>query len=333
MNVIFFIIWRLLYSTLCLDKESSQQKASHRKARSRFTFSWNWYYVIILVATFVIATVANYDRYNEMYREGPHHFGINFAVAILQYLLMGHDSMINAAEVSLAATCSISLVVIDGVQYLMITHFDALMEWLGFLATIGTNRTSRSVLCLNKLVSGVGSYGWREAWISRMQRSLFSNSEIGDWFQVPTNSIMITNDAMRSEGNGDHRDCDLSWIEIFLKQWRNLAAATRGWYGNHPDLLASEPRVYFSIEAHGVNVNERFYTMKAVDKKVKGRSSDVINFLGRLGRSMLDDGFRPKSEVFTSARGVVSRVTCQLDRPATDALTVVTPYNLPPANV
>ena len=244
---------------------------------------------------------------------------------------MGRDSMINAADVSLSATCSISLVVIDGVQYVMITHFDALMEWLGFLATIGGN--SRAVKCLNKLVSGVISYGWREACISRMQRSFLNTHQISDWFRVTTNSIMITNDAMRHEGNGDYRDCPLSWIDRHLKQWTRLAAATRGWYGNHPALLASEPRVYFSIEAHGVNVNERFYTVGAVDGKVKGRSTDVCNFLGRLSRSMLDDGFRPKSDVFTSARGVVSRVTCQLDQPATDALTVVTPYNLPPANV
>ena len=50
------------------------------------------------------------------------------------------------ADVLLAATCSISTVIIDGVQYVMIAHFDALMQWLGFNAMIGS--ISRSAIVL-----------------------------------------------------------------------------------------------------------------------------------------------------------------------------------------
>ena len=91
--------------------------------------------------------VASYEQFNRIYREGPNHFRINFATAILQYLLLGQDSMINAADVLLAATCSISTIIIDGVQYVMIAHFGALIQWLGFNAMIGS--ISHSAHCLN----------------------------------------------------------------------------------------------------------------------------------------------------------------------------------------
>ena len=136
------------FKTLCLDKESSLQKASHQKARSRFTFSWNWCYVTIIFKCCrgLLQQAMNDSTGCIDYREGPNHFRINFATAILQYLLLGHDSMINAADVLLAATCSISTIIIDGVQYVMIAHFDALMQWLGFNAMIGS--ISRSAIVL-----------------------------------------------------------------------------------------------------------------------------------------------------------------------------------------
>ena len=141
--------------------------------------------------------VASYEQFNRIYREGPNHFRINFATAILQYLLLGQDSMINAALMfyllPLVLFLPLSLIACNtwwSLTLMRSCNGLVLTLWLAAFLIV-------PIVLIKKLcTSGVKSYGWREAWFSRMQRSLFSSPQIGEealWCPLIGHKINIFN--------------------------------------------------------------------------------------------------------------------------------------------